>query len=164
MELVQRLPLGGNTHIVGLGTAQLPVAAEVLALQGQRFESGESPVEELDVTLGRAVVKVNSAFHRFDITQLHEPGGPTLLTVPANETRILSDALVGADHPTRKLTVVLPLDATVSNAVLSIPVVGKEQGLTPAVALIFPSFLEAQVTCVEAVRLLVTFACGPSFR
>ncbi|WP_157789619.1 hypothetical protein [Candidatus Microthrix parvicella] len=171
--IVDRMPLAGNPHVVGLAQAGLPAVigadSGVISITTlhQRLREDAASVPEFDSVLATIITQANSEFFRFDVSELHEDGGPSttrLHSGPQGATP-LPTSVLSADAATRKLTVMYLLDEALPDAAtIRLPLVGKRRPLTPGSVYVWPAFLESEITGVQDVEVYVTHACGRSFR
>jgi hypothetical protein len=158
-----------NPYASGCARARVLDGASASDL-GERLDAAQStgtPVvalpsfAELDARLVVAVTGANDDYFRFDLTHLHEAPWPRVLDLPDLSGE---DLVVGGQHPTRKLTVVLPLGPEGTTGEVVLAPHGKVEAAEAGVALVFPSYLVPAVAKGPSMPTLVTFAHGPSFR
>lgn len=154
------IPPLATRSIVGFAEAELllPEVAEDLAGRIDSDLDGNlaSVVGDVAPLVLAAVEAANSLHFRFALTRLDLDRPEVLL---GREREMVIGGL-DADHPRRKLSVVLPLRGS---ADIIFPSIAKERRLVTGTAAVFASFLHRETEAGRAFVALAFHALGPSF-
>lgn len=156
------IPVISNPSVVGFAEASVlspDVAADLRRRVGDTADSDPAPdqvLEDLVPLMLAAVDAANSLHFRFELTSLGGDESPLVLRA---EKECSVDGL-DADHPNRKLIVVVTLEGAGS---VSFPSVRKERRLEAGTVAIFPAFLANSIVPEGELVAVIVYADGPSF-
>lgn len=159
---VLRLPPLANNYVVGLAGAALYGPEETEGLEDV-VVPGTPRRADFDARVAALVQQANSGYFHFELTTLHGPGDPTVMTLEHGD-QVVS---LTRDSSDRKLTVLLVLAIEGADAgKLTHPGAENPQELAVGSAVVFPSYVVPTVDLggVGSLRAIVTHAIGPAFR
>lgn len=160
---VLRLPPLANQYSVAVAGAAIYTPDEAAGLVDSGGQLDPNRRADLDRRLTALVQQANCEYFRFELTRLHGPDDPTVLTLEHGD-QVVS---LTRHHSDRKLTVLLLLAVDgIDSALLTHPAAEEPQSITPGGAVVFPSYLVPSVDLNGhgSLRAVITHVTGPAFR
>ncbi len=158
-----RLPPLTNRYIVAVAGAPIFTSDEVEGLADRDVGLNPDRRGDLDARFASVVQQANSAYFQFELSQLHGPDDPTVITIEHGDSLVS----LTRDDSDRKLTVLVlvSLDGA-DSALITHPAAAEPQVIAPGGAVVFPSYLVPTVDLggSGSLRAIVTHATGPAFR